>query len=228
MSDSHDKKDPNNKGEFPDGIIHDDEGLLSDENLQKIHSQLLREKVEPSEKDSPIPIFVIFVFATLFFFGGFYLSQNSGDFRADVFDPEWKPGVSTGGEEAFDPIVKGKKLFARQCQQCHQADGMGLPGVYPPLVNSPWLLKHEELPVKILLKGISGPITVMGKDYNGNMPEVGDWKDRDIAAVLTYVRQNWGHSASEISEELVTKIREEIKDRTKPWSSQELLHDHPL
>lgn len=227
MSSSNDSQDPDKKGVNPEEVGHD-EGLYSDEDLQKIHSQLLREKVEPSEKDSPVPIFVIFLFAILFFWGGFYLSTYSGDFRADVFDPEWKGGVKEGAEEVFDPLVKGKKLYARQCQQCHQADGMGLPGVYPPLVNSPWLLTSEERPVKILLKGISGPINVMGKDFNGNMPEISEWKDRDIAAVLTFVRQNWTNKAGPISEELVAKVREEIKDRTKPWTSGELLKAHPL
>ena len=130
----------------------------------------------------------------------------------------------------FDPMVQGKKLFARVCQQCHQEDGMGIPGVYPSLANSPWLLSSDVRPVKILLMGLKGPIQVKGKDYNGNMPAVTQWKDRDIAAVLTYIRQRqeWGNDAGPISEDLVKQTRESLGDRLKPWSGKELLELHPL
>lgn len=128
----------------------------------------------------------------------------------------------------FDPLVQGKKLFSRTCQQCHQADGKGIPGVYPTLVGSDWLLNSEERPIKILIKGMSGPAVIEGVAFNGNMPPVGDWKDRDIAAVLTYVRQAWGNEGGAIAEELVVKVREEIKGQTKPWTPDQILTMHPL
>ena len=207
-----------------------DKDLMEDDKLQRIHSQIYREHDEPEELFNPVPLFVLLVCGLLIFFGGFYFAKYSGGFRGDVFDTNWQPG---GGGEAkvaaqFDPLVQGKKLFLRTCQQCHQADGKGIPGVYPMLVGSHWLLNSDERPIKILIKGMSGPAVIEDVAYNGNMPPVGDWKDRDIAAVLTYARQAWGNEAAPISEELVTKVREEIKGQTKPWTPDEILAMHPL
>jgi len=209
-------------------FVHD-EGVMEDEDLLKVHAQLMREKAEPSEQTAPIPIFLLFLFGILLFWGGYYLTRYSGGFKVDSFNPEVFGTVAVAVEaKPFDPISRGKKLFMRTCQQCHQADGKGLPGVYPSLAGSAWLLGSDVRPIKILIKGLSGHVTVEGKSFDGNMPPVGDWKDRDIAAVLTYVRQNWENDAESISEELVTKIREEIKERTKPWTESEILHHHPL
>lgn len=208
-------------------FVHDG-GHFDDGKLQAVHNQLLREKAEPTELMTQAPIAILLFIASLLFFCGFYMGNYNADFRGDIFDETWGGDASGQVAAEFDPLTRGAKLFTRQCQQCHQADGMGLPGVYPPIAGSPWLLNSEERPVKLLLKGLSGPVTVLGKEFNGNMPAVADWKDRDIAAVLTYVRQNWSNDAGPISEELVTSIREEIKDRTKPWTSPEILSQHPL
>ena len=226
--DKDDKQTIGNKSELEKHFEHD-ESLMSDSELQRLHAQLYREKSEPTEKMAPVPLFILFLIGSLLFFGGFYLAKYSGGFRGDVFDPNWTPGVGAEVKEVvFDPMVMGKKLFTRTCQQCHQADGNGLPGVYPPLAGSQWLLNSEVRPIKILIKGMSGPVTVEGHDFNGNMPPVGDWSDRSIAAVLTYVRQQWGNDAGPISAELVAEVREKIKDRTKPWTGPEILAEDPL
>lgn len=205
-----------------------DEGHFDDDLIQSVHAQLMRENSEPSEHMRPLPVITVFLIGALLFWGGYYIGEYSADFRGDIFDETWGGDGAIQEEVAFDPLSRGAKLFARQCQQCHQADGMGLPGVYPPINGSPWLLNSEERPVKILLKGLAGKVSVLGKDYDGNMPAIADWKDRDIAAVLTFVRQNWSNQAGPISEELVTKVREEIKDRTKPWTEAEILAEDPL
>lgn len=228
MSHSKDSQSKKERKSRADSEFAHDESILPDEDLQDIHSQLIREKAEPTEKMTPVPLFLMFLFGVLLFWGGFYVSKYSGNFRADVFDPDWVPGKVDTAEVVFDPLMRGKKLFSQICQQCHQPDGMGVPGVYPPLVGSPWLLSSDHRPVKILLKGLSGPITVEGKNFNGNMPSHEDWKDRDIAAVLTFVRQNWSNSSGSIAEETVTEIREQIADRKKPWTGPELLKEDPL
>lgn len=232
MSDSNDKNpERDEKKEFSHKGEHfsQDKDLLPDNKLQQLHDQIVREKAEPEELDAPIPIFLLLLCGILLFWGGFYYAKYSGGFRGDVFDPNWQPGAGVVKVAApFDPLVQGKKLFTRTCQQCHQADGKGIPGIYPILAGSHWLLGSEVRPIKILIKGMSGPADIEGVAYNGNMPPVGDWKDRDIAAVLTYVRQAWGNSASAISEELVAKVREEIKGQTKPWTPAEILAMDPL
>lgn len=229
MSDNKEDKLNHKKGSHFEFDQKEDVGRMPDPELQAIHDQLFREKEEPEEKDSPIPLLLLFLFGILIFWSGFYLARYSGGFKGDVFNPELQGGVAQAKPPApFDPLVQGKKSFVRTCQACHQVDGKGLPGVYPPLAGSAWLLTSEERPIKILIKGMSGPIEVEGASFNNNMPPVGDWKDRDIAAVLTYARQAWGNSAGPISEELVKKVREEIKDQMKPWKPEEILAQHPL
>lgn len=224
MSDIN-KEDKSHKADHSYSGFSVDKERYSDEQLK----QVSREQDEPQELDTPIPLFILLVCALLIFFGGFYFARYSGGFRGDVFDPTWQPGGTAKKEAApFDPLVQGKKLFGRTCQQCHQSDGKGIPGVYPPLAGSEWLLNSEERPVKILIKGMSGHAVIEGTSYNGNMPPVGDWKDRDIAAVLTYARQAWGNEGGPIAEELVTKVREEIKGQTKPWAPDKILEMHPL
>lgn len=218
------KKDFNNKKK----PFEQDKAGYSDEYLQEIHAQLMREQAEPSEQMAPVPLIVMLICGLLLFWGGFYMARYSANFKGDIFNPEWVPGGAEVAKVEFNPMAQGKKLFAKTCQQCHQADGKGLPGVYPPLVGSPWLLNSDVRPIKILLMGLQGPITVEGNKFDGNMPSVGYWKDRDIAAVLTFVRQNWGNTAGPIAEELVAKVRKELGDRKNPWSAQELLKEHPL
>jgi mono/diheme cytochrome c family protein len=205
-------------------------GAYEDEAMQVIHSQLMREKEEPTEGFSQMPIFLIFIFGALMFWGGVYIANYSGAFRSDVFDPNWTPGNmdQDQSQAAFDPMKKGKKLFSRQCQQCHQAEGQGIPGVYPSLAGSEWVVADERLAIKILLLGMNGPITVQGESFNGNMPPVGMWSDRDIAAVLSYVRYSWGNEASMVDEATVAAVRKELEGRKAAWTPDELLKQHPL
>jgi mono/diheme cytochrome c family protein len=90
------------------------------------------------------------------------------------------------------------------------------------LAASPWVLGSEDRLAHLLILGMSGPLTVLDHSYNGNMPPVGMWKDRDIAAVLTYVRQEWGNNAPPITEETVAKARQSIGSRSSPWSPAEI------
>lgn len=199
-----------------------------DDAMQMVHTQLMREKEEPREGFSPVPVFFIFLFGALMFFGGVYITRFSGGFRPDVFDPAWAPTKTESAAVAFDPLKQGKKLFARTCQQCHQANGKGVPGVYPVLAGSPWVLGREDRLANLLILGMSGPLVVLDHNYNGNMPTVGMWKDRDIAAVLTYVRQEWGNNAPPVSEATVTEARKSIGTRSKPWSPEEIERLFPL
>jgi len=213
-------KDPNlnpedHRPEQSDHLDGIDRAALGDDSIHSIHQQLQREKEEPTEGFSQIPILLLFLFGGLMFWAGIYMENNSAEFRADIFDPDWKPGF--GGDQtaaAFDPIKKGERLYKNNCAACHQAEGQGVPGVFPPLAGSPWVVGSEERFVKILLRGLSGPIEVMGNTYNGNMPSYGEnglgWDDRDIHAISTYVRQAWGNGAPPVAEETVAAVRADI------------------
>lgn len=201
---------------------------------EKLPVPQLREMQEPYEENNPIPLPLIIGFFLLFAWGGFYFSSYKTGFRPDIYDPNWQPGGTGAVEEvAFDPLKRGERLFATNCQACHQATGQGVAGAFPPLVDSRWVTGDDGTRmVKILLRGMQGPIEVKGNAYNGNMPSYGDnglnWSDRDIGAVATWVRQAWTNDAAPVEEAHVAQIRESIASQTSAYQGSALLAEHPL
>jgi cytochrome c oxidase subunit II len=86
---------------------------------------------------------------------------------------------------------RGEKVYATNCVACHQATGKGAPGVGAPLDGSALVNGPKADQIKILLVGKKGP------DYPGGMPGWAQLSDTDIAAVITYTRNNWGNKAAE-------------------------------
>ncbi len=115
----------------------------------------------------------------------------------------------------------GKRLYSN-CMSCHQANGRGLPPVYPPLRGSEIAHGDPATLVKIVMYGLEGPIKVDGQSYNQVMPAAPLRTDDEIAAVLTYVRSAWGNTGEPIDTALVAKVREETKGRNRPFTSKEL------
>lgn len=204
------------------------QGPWKDDQLQSEHERLMQEKEGPAEGFSRLPIGLLFIFCGLIFLGGVYLVNNSGFFYPEASDRQWKPTLEKAETVVFNPIQWGQKVFRKNCQQCHQASGQGIPGVYPPLVQSRWVEGAAALPIKIVLLGLEGPITVKGVQYNNAMTHFSRLSDRDIAALLTYVRQAWGNAAPPVEEAEVTAIRAQLGGRTTPWTAEELLKQHPL
>jgi mono/diheme cytochrome c family protein len=129
----------------------------------------------------------------------------------------------------------GKEVYAREahCATCHGEDGKGS-DIYPPLAQSDWVTGDESRFIKLVLKGIWGPITVDGKTYDPGkgVPPMTPFEhlldDRETAAVLTYVRNSFGNKASAIKPEQVKKIRAEVKDKQGYYTVEELLREHPM
>ncbi|SHK11781.1 putative membrane-bound dehydrogenase domain-containing protein [Rubritalea squalenifaciens DSM 18772] len=126
----------------------------------------------------------------------------------------------------------GKEVYHRDahCATCHQDDGKGLPQAgFPPLNGTKWVNEDPERLIKLTLKGLMGPINVKGKQWNGAMTPFGGMleDDKEVAAVLTYVRKSFGNNASVITPEMVKKVREETKDRKQLYMADELLKEHP-
>lgn len=114
---------------------------------------------------------------------------------AEVAPPADAPAADAAA--AADP-PDGAALYARHCTACHQANGRGLPGVFPPLADhvGDLVAADRAYPVQILLYGMVGPITVDGTAYNGVMPGFGaSMNDAEIAAVLEHVLDAWGDRA---------------------------------
>ena len=105
-------------------------------------------------------------------------------------------------------MEKGKRVYMQTCFACHQPTGLGLPGVFPPLAKSDFLLEDKDRSIRSVVKGLSGPITVSGKPFNGVMPPVA-LNDEQVANVLTYVRNSWGNAADPISVDEVRRVRAE-------------------
>jgi mono/diheme cytochrome c family protein len=116
----------------------------------------------------------------------------------------------------------GAAIFNARCSVCHQANGQGIPGAFPPLAGSEWMLADEAIPVAIVHDGLQGKIEVAGNQYQGAMPKFGgQLSDAELAAVLSYARSQWGNDAGEISAETVTGHKQRFGDR-KEWSANEL------
>jgi mono/diheme cytochrome c family protein len=133
-----------------------------------------------------------------------------------------------------DLYLKGKAIYAREgfCITCHQSDGKGLPASgFPPLNGNNWVLGSQDRLIKLVLKGMYGPIEVQGKKYPGQVPMTpfgGMLKDDEIAAVVTYVRNSFGNKASAVSAAKVKQVRAATKNKTGFYSPQELLKQHPM
>ena len=118
---------------------------------------------------------------------------------------------------------EGKTIYANVCAACHQPTGLGQDGLAPPLLDSEWVLGPAERLPRILMQGMSGPISVRGVQFRLEMPGLPDLNDRQIASVLTYVRREWEHGEEPVAEDFVAKIREEERNRREPWTAGELL-----
>lgn len=106
-------------------------------------------------------------------------------------------------------MEKGKRVYTQVCFACHQPEGQGLPGVFPPLAKSDYLMADKNRAIVSLIKGLSGPITVNGQAYNGVMPPSA-LNDEQIANVLTYIRNSWGNSGDIVTVDEVKKVHAEI------------------
>ena len=184
----------------------------------------------PRMDNGPIPQWLIAVMGFGIFWAGAYLFSYSGGFAADVFDYQPKYGVQAAAAAGPpDPKVLGKKLFSANCVTCHQANGQGQPGQFPPLAGSEFVLGDaSNRLIAIVLKGLQGPVQVKGQAFNNAMqPWEGQYTDQQLAAILSYVRSDWGNNAPEIPPEAVKAMRDELKSRKDQWTLAELMQIPP-
>lgn len=123
------------------------------------------------------------------------------------------------------PAHPGQVIYDSLCLNCHQPNGKGLPGVYPPLEGSEWVAADKASLIKIVLHGLTGPIQVAGQEYGRAlpipMPPMG-LDDQQVADVLTYIRSNFGHNHSAVTASDVKTVRAATTDRTTFWTLEEL------
>ncbi|MCB9660974.1 MAG: nitrite reductase, copper-containing [Sandaracinaceae bacterium] len=115
-----------------------------------------------------------------------------------------------GQEPLAVRMSRGEATYRGVCAACHQRTGEGLQGVFPPLAASDYLRRPESELATVVLAGLSGPITVSGRPYNGVMPAFANLTDHEIADVLTYVRASMGNRLPPVSNEVVATARRDM------------------
>jgi len=115
--------------------------------------------------------------------------------------------ATTGALTVDDQIKAGQALFAGTCSTCHQPNGEGMEGVFPPLAKSDLIKADPKRIVDIVTHGLSGPVKVNGKDYNSVMPPMSQLTDDEIANIGTYVLNSWGNPGGRIDKDEVAARR---------------------
>ncbi len=103
-------------------------------------------------------------------------------------------------------MAAGKIVYESNCLACHQANGQGTKGVFPPLAKSDYLMSDKKRAIQTVINGKEGPITVNGETYDNVMPAL-DLTDEDVANVLTYIRNSWGNKSDQVTPNEVKKLR---------------------
>ena len=205
--------------------------VASDEDMVEVHAKLNSEKHPPTIGFLQAPLVFVFLFGFLVFFCSIQLAHTTNKFQ--LHPPQEAVELSPEEMAALKlerKIESGKKTFTAKCQTCHQSNGLGLPNQFPPLAGSEWVTSDPGLITNIILKGLKGKIVVKGETWgtrpNQQMGAV-DINDREIANVVTYVRQAWGNSASEVTEQQVSDFRAESSDQTEQWTAEGLKALYP-
>ena len=189
------------------------------------------EDPEPSTGSGGLPIALFIVLSIALFMSMVYLDNHAGG-----FNPVVPRGFTSSNElvrlAPVDPAMKdffaGMQVYNRPtCGACHQPNGMGTAGTFPPLAGSEWVLEKDPARViRIVLDGLTGPIQVKGQPYNSQMP---GWRhpqlsDEEVAQVITYIRKAWGNNASAVTTEQVAAVSKETAGRAGAlWTVEELM-----
>jgi mono/diheme cytochrome c family protein len=184
---------------------------------------------EPTATRSTLPMWILAVTLMLLYLGAVYFDHHGGWFDAKVYTPY----DSAEQLEAYQPksgaaamMSRGKQVYEQVCGLCHGNDGLGKPGQAPPLAGSEFVMaKDFKRLTHIPLLGVSGQITVKGRQYNMNMAAMGAaLSDSDLADVLTYIRASWGNGMGAITPDEVKSVRASLGAHPQPMSGGQLMN----
>jgi nitrite reductase (NO-forming) len=142
----------------------------------------------------------------------------SGRIAEGIYIPEGGAVQTIPAPQGAAPVARtpaeqltfGRNVFTQNCAACHQPDGRGLPGAFPPLAASDYLNADVNRAIGIVVGGKAGPITVNGQTYNSVMPAL-NLSDDDVANVLTYVYSQWGNKGAVVSRDQVARVRATVR-----------------
>lgn len=147
----------------------------------------------------------IFGFATLYSCGGEATTETSTEATTEETTEQVVEETTT---ESSMELSAGLEVYNSICMACHQANGEGIPGAFPPLANSDYLLADKTRAIKQVLNGSEGEITVNGVAFNGVMPGQKEaLNDQQVADVLTYVLNSWGNNGGVVTADEVAAQR---------------------
>jgi mono/diheme cytochrome c family protein len=161
------------------------------------------------------------------------LDTKSFDRLRNLFTwPGFTPVMTVASETTLDDkgmeqFALGRQKYLVTCAGCHGSDGKGVNRMGPPLTGSEWVLGDEKRLSLIILHGMDGPLEVKGKKYDAPeilpvMPAHSTMDDAWIAAILTYIRNEWGNQAPAVTGRTVSSTRHTSQGRVYPWSASEL------
>ncbi len=206
------------------GAEHD---LQHEIDVLAVHRQAFRETGDPIEGAEPGPWWFWACAVAAIAFGGFYMGRYTGLFVGESavhapVGPAQMMAAARGAAAPAAPPANGATIFAGTCAACHQSTGLGAPGMFPPLAGSEFVLGDPDRLARLVLHGLSGPVSVHGATFNGQMPPWQQLSDAELAAVLSYVRSSWGNNAPAIAPDVVAKERAATASRSGPWTVPEL------
>ena len=187
---------------------------------------------EPQSGFATVPIWLIALPVLLLYWGMNFWTDNHGGYDPQVY---WafnnlKSVKLANPDVALDLAAIGKEVYtAKGCFACHQTTGLGTPGQFPPLAGSDWVnTPGSARLIRLVLHGMSGELPLNGKmeAYPAAMPAWdGVLTDQEIAAVLSYIRQEWGNKAPPVTVPQVKAWREKDASRSAPWVPADLLKE---
>lgn len=133
-------------------------------------------------------------------------------------------GLKPLGTAQRELMARGEQFYSR-CASCHGENGAGVAGLAPPLAGAAWVTGPPEWLARIILQGMSGPVTVRGETFDGVMPGHGhldELDDETLAGLMTFLRRSWGNAADAVSAESAAAIRAASASRKQPWTAAEL------
>lgn len=184
---------------------------------------------EPTANSVTTPAWPFILLVFIFWLGMDYFNSYGGGFSKNVFAKNLSQDPpQLGLPPEMVQMIKGKTVYQSGCVACHQPNGKGVPGQFPPLAGSDWV--NDVGPnrmIRLVLDGVNGPINVNGNDFNAAMvPWRPTLSDEQIANVISFVRNQseWGNSGSYVTPAQVKAIRDVTSPHANtPYTSEELL-----
>jgi mono/diheme cytochrome c family protein len=201
---------------------------MNEDFEKRVAAQRARENDDPNEGIKPLPWFLVMALGAMAMWGAFYITATPSGEDSAYGDQRTvatlrPPDVGASGVATVD----GKLLFNAKCAACHQASGLGIAGAFPPLAGAEWVIGDEKILANILLHGVVGELEVKGVAYKGAMPAWKMLSDDELAAVLTYIRGDWGNKAAPIAAATIKVQRELTASRSQPYNGGKELTSGP-